>query len=176
MFIFARAEDFPQNSRALAGIMLKNNVKDKWSTLPPEVQEYILQNSPVQLASPHPTLRSTAGSIITTVYSKTGSAGWPWLINTLCEALDNANETLVDGAFSTLEKICEDHSRSLASDEVHRPLSVLVPKLIQMLRHQNERFRVYALSCLLYFIPDNPPGLLVHIGPMLEVRLFAYFP
>jgi len=144
-------------------------MKNDWNKIAPEVKHHVQNQVVTQLASPIEMIRHTTGSIITTIFAKTHSAGWPQVIPAISAALSNSDQSVVDGAFSTLEKICEDHSRVLEEDEIHRPLAVLVPQLIATLQHTSEKIRVYALSCILYFLPDRPPALLVHVDQLLQV-------
>ena len=41
-----------------------------------------------------------------------GLEAWPALIPTLCQALDNQDNSLVDGALAALHKICEARVRA----------------------------------------------------------------
>ena len=75
----------------------------------------------------------------------------------------------VQGAFSALHKICEDCSDQLDSDALNRPLNVLIPKFIQFFRHPSPMIRSHAIACVNQFIINQPPALVLHIVPFVEV-------
>ena len=75
----------------------------------------------------------------------------------------------MQGAFSALHKICEDCSDQLDSDALNRPLNVLIPKFIQFFRHPNHTIRSHAIACVNQFIINQPPALILHIVPFVEV-------
>ena len=62
---------------------------------------------------------------------------------------------LVQGALSTIQKICEDSPQWLEADPGH-PLEVLVPRLLQFLGHNQPKLRSLALSTLNLFILARP--------------------
>ena len=53
--------------RQLAGLTLKNNIKNRWRGLSPSVQEYVRENLLGSLGDPHKYIRATVGSCITTL-------------------------------------------------------------------------------------------------------------
>ena len=75
----------------------------------------------------------------------------------------------LQGAFSALHKICEDCSDQLDSDALNRPLNVLIPKFIQFFRHPSPVVRSHAIACVNQFIINQPPALVLHIVPFVEV-------
>ena len=122
--------------RQLAGLTLKNNIKDNWHELSPSVQEHVRESLLGSLGDPHKYIRATVGSCITTVICALAAAkhshnsictchmlltpltsrpladigdleAWPALIPALVDMLDSQNDSLVDGALSAFHKICE---------------------------------------------------------------------
>ena len=73
--------------------------------------------------------RATVGILITTIASKGELANWPDLLPTLCNLLDSDNYAVCEGSFGALQKICEDSAEVLDSDNLNRPLNVLIPKV-----------------------------------------------
>ena len=66
-FILSGLKDEDGAVRQLAGLVLKNNVKEHWRTLQPGVQEYVREALLCSLGDPHKYIRTTVGSCITTV-------------------------------------------------------------------------------------------------------------
>jgi transportin-1 len=132
-----------------------------------EILVYIKNSIFPFLGDTNRSLRNTVGTIITTIAKqKDGINTWPELIPTLLALLDNSEVNMVDGAFSTLDKICEDAAPEL-DNAVARPLNQVFPKMIAMFPHPAPLVRKYAVGCinnLLRLMPgamdDNMESLL----------------
>lgn len=91
----------------------------------------------------------------------------------------NVNETFsrkFQGAFSTLQKICEDSTELDGSDAVQaqqQPLDVLLAKFIQFFAHPVPKIRAYALACVNCYILHRIAALHPHIEDFLRVSQFA---
>jgi transportin-1 len=169
-FVFKYLDAAQVDLRNMAGIMLKNNIRDYFDKIHPASVEYIRTEAPGLLGDPMLGIRQTCGSILTTILLKIGPQNWPDLLTNLAEAIGSDSAELVDGAFSTLEKICEDHAEELQKDAMGRPLSAIIPKLIATMTSQVEKIRLYSLNCLLYLVPFTPNALLSNIEPFLNVQ------
>ena len=55
-------------------------------------------------------------------------------------------------------------------DELGRPLSVLLPKLLEFFAHANEPFRRYALGSVNQFLLSMPAALTAILPQYLQVR------
>jgi hypothetical protein len=51
----------------------------------------------------------------------------------------------------------------LDSDEVNRPLNVLIPKFLQFFQHTSARIRSHAIACVNQFIINKSQALQAHI-------------
>ena len=158
--------------RQLAGLMLKNNVKEHWRKLTPEVQEYVRENLLGSLGDPQKYIRTTVGSCITTIIYVAGLDAWPTLVPMLYRMLDSPEDSLVDGALSALNKICEDSPDKLAKDVTSQPLHFLVPKFLTFFGHSQPLFRKYGVGCINHFVLLMPPALVQHMDQYLQ-GLFA---
>lgn len=69
-YIFAMGTGYSSSVRAIAGLTLKNNVKDHYSKLPLQVLEYILYCCLIGTSDTESVVRSTAGTIMTTLVTK----------------------------------------------------------------------------------------------------------
>jgi hypothetical protein len=129
-YIFFALHDQPGAVRQMAGLVLKNNVKEHWDELHPSVQEYVKQGVLSCVGSPEPYLRLTAGTCVTTIAYTAGLAAWSELVPTLLGMLDGAHDTAggdrardtAEGAMAALSKICEDSCEALATQTESQPL------------------------------------------------------
>jgi transportin-1 len=145
--------------RQMAGLQLKNNVKQHWHTLSPEVQEYVRQNLLGSLGDKSGYIRATVGTCITTVIYSGGLEAWEQLLPTLYQMLDSPEMEMVDGAFAALYKVCEDSPEKLAQDTKSRALDFLIPKFLQFFSHAMPKFRRFGVGCINHFVMLMPPCL-----------------
>lgn len=106
-YIFNQLKGEEGAVRQMAGLVLKNNVKERWGSLTPDVQEYVRENLLGSLGDPMPYIRNVAGSCVTTVIQFGGLEAWPMLLPKLYAMLDSAEQSTLEGALSALSKICE---------------------------------------------------------------------
>ena len=109
--------------------------------MPKEVQEYVKTEALKCVGDPSPSVRRAAGTIITTILQHGGPKTWPDLLNILNQFLDSSDLSLVEGALNTLMVICEDHAHRLDSNELGRPLNVLIPKFLTFFKSPHVQFR-----------------------------------
>jgi transportin-1 len=120
------------------------------------------------LGDPSPLIRATVGILITTIANKGGILNWPELLPTLCEMLDSQEYSLCEGAFGALQKICEDSADVLDSNELNRPLNIMIPKFLQFFRHTSPKIRSHAIACINQFIIHRTQALMIHIDTFIE--------
>ncbi|KAJ1660263.1 hypothetical protein IWQ61_000785 [Dispira simplex] len=169
IFVLTKLVEERAEIRAVAGLLLKNNVRYRFHDISPEVMEYIKVRSLEALGDPDAMVRNTVGTVITTIVSRGGITTWPQVLPRLMELLENSDYNLAEGAFGALEKICEDSASDL-DQEVGgtRPLDFMIPKFIQFSMSPHERFRLYALSCINQFILTRPNALMVLIDDFMQ--------
>lgn len=175
VFIFAKMKDQPEHIRTVAGIVLKNNLRDLYPQMTEQTKYYIKCEILSCIGDSMISVRRTLASIIVTLIVKGGLKNWPNLLQTLVSCLDSNDDNVVDGAFRILLLICEDYGHKLDSEENGRPLTFLIPKFLQFFKHSNENFRYYAISCINEFIIDAPPALLVNMDLFIQVLLLHLF-
>ena len=93
---------------------------------------------------------------------------WPELLPSLCEMLDSEVYTTCEGSFGALQKICEDSAEILDSDNLNRPLNVLIPKFLTFFRHSNPKIRSHAIACVNQFIIGRSQALMLHIDEFIQ--------
>ena len=90
IFIFTKVKTEAEPTRAIAGLVLKNNVKLYYNTFPPEICSFIHQHSMSAIDDPSPLIRATAGTLISTIAMRGGLSNWPNLLPTLCEYIESS--------------------------------------------------------------------------------------
>eukprot|EP00842_Homolaphlyctis_polyrhiza_P004959 jgi/Hompol1/5464/HPOL_004458-RA len=162
-FIFALTNE-SVSVRAVAGLTLKNDVLAKRGRLHPAALPFLKAAIMQALGDPEPIIRSTAGTIITTLNNPnptdSSSALWPDVVPTLLQMTDSQNPGLVEGAFGALSKICEDSCNELDNGD-QQILAFLTAKLLAHMRHDNPKVRVSAIESLNQFI-------FMHSGPLFQ--------
>lgn len=159
--------------RAAAAVMLKNNIKSGYATIPPESLAFIRSSVPVALQDPISTIRNYAGNVITEVVTRGGIMGWPELLPELLDLVGNSSGTVTpegqEGAMAALAKICEDNRRALDKDyQGQRPLTFIIPKLIEFTANEKATIRSLALGTLNVFLPFKPQAMIVSFDAYLN--------
>lgn len=73
----------------------------------------------------------------------------------------------LQGTFSALQKICEDSSKQLDSDEAGRPLNFMIPRIIQFFDSPSVKVRAAAIACINQFILSKSQALMTNLEPFL---------
>ncbi|THV55645.1 hypothetical protein BGAL_0005g00240 [Botrytis galanthina] len=162
--------------RSAAAVMLKNNIRSGYKSIPAESLSLIQSSVPLALQDKIPTIRNYAGNVITEIVSKGGILGWPQILPDLLALIGNTNGTISpeaqEGAMAALSKICEDNRKMLDKEyQGQRPLAFIIPKLIVFAANERPRIRTLALTALNIFIPHKPQALLISLDDLLN-RLF----
>ena len=162
--------------RSAAAVMLKNNIRTGYKTIPPDSLALVRQSVPLALQDKNQSIRSYAGNVITEIVNRGGILGWPELLPELLALVGNDSGVVSpeaqEGAMSALGKVCEDNKKMLDKDyQGQRPLAYIIPKLISFTANEKPRIRSLALASINVFIPQKPQALLVHLDDLLN-RLF----
>ncbi|XP_039489315.1 transportin-1-like isoform X2 [Drosophila santomea] len=155
-------------TRTMSGLILKNNILEQSTNLQPEFVEYIKHECLQAVGDSLPLIRAIVGILITTIASKGGLHNWPQLLPSLCEMLDNQDYNVCEGAFSALQKICEDSVEILDSAALNRPLNIMIPKFLEYFKHNSPKIRSHAISCINLFIINRSPTLMPHIDSLIK--------
>jgi transportin-1 len=154
--------------RQVAGLLLKNNIKQSYVALAPDKQQFIRNEALTQIGEPVAFIRNTIGSIVTTIVELTPNQDLPNVIGPLSQALGHADQNIVAGALAALNKICEDSAQKLDTEEAQRPLNMLVPQFLGFMKHQNPIFRRHAVECMNYVLPSLPHALLTQMEVYMQ--------
>ena len=163
--------------RAAAALMLKNNIRTSYKSIPPESIALVRSSIPLALQDKNQSIRSYAGNVITEIVTRGGILGWPELLPELLALIGNETGNVTpeaqEGAMAALAKVCEDNKKMLDKDyQGERPLTFIIPKLIQFTVNEKPKIRSLALGSINVFIPQKPQALLVNLDDLLN-RLFS---
>ncbi|RAL60797.1 hypothetical protein DID88_009902 [Monilinia fructigena] len=159
--------------RSAAAMMLKNNIRSGYKSIPPESLALIQSSVPLALQDKTSTIRNYAGNVITEIVGKGGILGWPQILPDLLALIGNNDDSISpeaqEGAMAALSKICEDNRKILDKEyQGQRPLTFIIPKLIEFATNEKPRIRTLALTSLNIFIPHRPQALLVSLDDLLN--------
>ena len=155
-------------TRQLAGLLLKQNAEKHFAAWPADVQAFI--KNEVQAAMGHADrhIRSTVGTVISSIISAVRIPAWPELLGIIAKNLDPAaQETCMDGALRTAAMLCEDWPEDINSERLGYPLNTLLPKFILFFKHPNPLFRRLALQCCINFIIEMPAAMVTNMAAYL---------
>ncbi|KAJ3148566.1 hypothetical protein HDU89_004663 [Geranomyces variabilis] len=144
------SRELETSTRAIAALMLKNQLRMHLETMSPDVFATVKAAVVQVLTDEQESVRSAAGSIITTVLSL-GLNLWPEILEVLVNLIDSPQIGAVEGAFSALQKICEDSARQLDKDQ-GAALAFMIPKFIQHFGSSSWKVRACAIQCCNQFV------------------------
>lgn len=123
------------------------------------------------MGDPSSLIRATVGILITSIVVQGELVHWPELFEILMQKMDSEDYYECEGAFSILQKVCEDSAEMLDSEAFRRPLTMLIPKFLQFFNHNSSKIRSYALSCINNFIMNRTQVLMTYVDVFIEVNL-----
>ncbi|KAM1243604.1 hypothetical protein ACFX11_035368 [Malus domestica] len=170
-FILARAEGKSVEVRQAAGLLLKNNLKNAYTSMAPAYQQYIKSELLPCLGVADRHVRSTVGTIVTVVVQLEGILGWPELLQALVNCLDSNDLNHMEGAMDALSKICEDIPQLLDSDVPglpERPINVFFPRLLKFFQSPHASLRKLSLGSVNQYIMLMPAALHASMDQYLQ--------
>lgn len=161
LFIFTHGNQYAitVDLRQLSGLIIKNFIFPKLFISEPVITEIIQQNLLLVLGDPQSDLRKTAAILIGKIAELFLISYWidifMQILSNITPAVLQERPELFDGCLLAVCRIVEDSSLKLSCDDVHRPLDLLVPQLLQLLSSSSPAVRLHALeayNCLLYLL------------------------
>ncbi|EER26886.1 hypothetical protein D8B26_005558 [Coccidioides posadasii str. Silveira] len=151
--------------RVAAAMNLKTKLRVAYGTITPNSLGYIRSSSMVALQDPSGQVRNASGSIISEMVKQGGVLSWPTLFEELLSLVGNSTGSVPivtqESAMSALEKVCEDNRKILDRDyQGQRPLSIILPKLMEFTASPSPKVRSMALSTVQMFISSRPDALM----------------
>lgn len=159
--------------RSAGGIMLKNNVRSDWKSIPESSFQLIKLAVPICLRDRNSQIRNFAGNIASEIIRCGGLLGWPELLPQLLDMISNSsgqesNETQ-EGAMSAMAKICEDNFKLLMKEvNGQRPLNYVLPQFIAATKSPLPKVRVGALTAINVFTSRESQAMLNSIDDLLQ--------
>ncbi|VDP14610.1 unnamed protein product [Soboliphyme baturini] len=142
-----------------------------WDTYPPEIKENVRNACLGIIGDGSSLIRATVGIIIANIVAKEGISQWPKLLPTLCSMIDSPNPILCEGAFTVVQKVCED-SVEYGKDEQRMLIDALFVKLLHFFKYPNPKIRTLALQCVNGFLLSRSTFVDNYIDIYLE-NLFS---
>ncbi|KAI9096095.1 Transportin-PC [Phlyctochytrium arcticum] len=153
-------------ARTIAGLTLKNYVKLHIESMSPTTVAYMKECVVQVLSDDAEAVRSAAGSIVTTILSNNIN-NWPEVLPILIQLIDRPEPHAVEGAFSALQKICEDSAQQLEEKESHA-LSFMIQKFIHHFANPNPKVRAAAIQCVNQFVLMQAEGFMVNLDAYVQ--------
>ncbi|CAB3404704.1 unnamed protein product [Caenorhabditis bovis] len=145
VYILSQMKDnIDATSRSLAGLLLKNNIRHRWSQFTPDIKNYVRQHSLSSIADDEPLIRATVGIIVTTIVVEENIADWPDLLPILGAMLEQPNEKMQEGALGALQKIFEDSADRFETEL----LNPLMSKILMFFNAPSEKLRALAMNAV----------------------------
>ena len=91
-FVFTKMKSESEPTRAVAGLVLKNNVRLYYDKFPEETKVFVKQESLSVVADESPIIRATAGTLVSTIALCGELVKWPELLPSLCQLIDNSEQ------------------------------------------------------------------------------------
>eukprot|EP00899_Mesostigma_viride_P019067 jgi/Mesvir1/27161/Mv20825-RA.1 len=174
-FILTKGENQPLTVRQSAGLLLKNNLKSQFTSLPPQFQAYLKGSLLPLLGASERQLRLTVGTAISVIVQVAGVASWPELFTAIAHCLESGDDNHKEGAVDALYKMCEDVPEQLDEHVAglqQKPIALLLPRLLALFNHPNVAIRKCAVGSVNQFIVHMPAELVLHMDAFLNC-LFA---
>ncbi|GJP69466.1 hypothetical protein CLOP_g479, partial [Closterium sp. NIES-67] len=175
-FLLCKGENQPVEVRQSAGLLLKNNLRTGYENLNPAYLGYIKALLLPCIGLPDHQLRGTVGTVISTIVEQQGGLhAWTDLLQVMLQCLDSNDFSHMEGALDALFKMSEDMPLQLDRDIpglAERPITVFLPRLLQLFASPHATLRKMALGSVNQFILHMPRVLLVNMDSYLQ-GLFA---
>lgn len=167
IYIFSNLIQENEYIRNQAGLYLKSNLINTNVTIPNEIIMYAKEAAIQTLVDKNKMIRSTSGTIISTILNIYGIETWPEILPNLVKLLDHPEIYVVEASINALQKICEDNTSQLDND-ANRPLFFMIPKFIKLFDSPNSKVRRDAIKCVNYFVTINSEALNANINVYVQ--------
>ncbi|CAM0144867.1 unnamed protein product [Urochloa decumbens] len=171
VFLLARGEGKSIEVRQAAGLLLKNNLRTTFSSMPSPSQQYIKAELLPCIGATNRAIRSTVGTVISVLFQIVRVAGWIELFQALHKCLDSNDLDHMEGAMDAIYKICEDVPEELDVDVPglsERPINVFMPRILQFFQSPHASLRKLALGCINQYIVVMPSALYMSMDQYLQ--------
>lgn len=102
-FVFTKMKNESEPTRAVAGLVLKNNVRLYYDKFPEDTKAFVRQESLSVVTDDSPIIRATAGTLVSTIALCGQLVKWPELLPTLCGLIDNSEQSACEVRYTGYE-------------------------------------------------------------------------
>lgn len=92
-------------ARQAAGLLLKNNLRATFSSMPPASQQYVKSELLPCIGATNKAIRSIVGTVISVLFQIVRVAGWIELFQALHQCLDSNDLDHMEGAMDAIYKV-----------------------------------------------------------------------
>ncbi|KAJ1737218.1 hypothetical protein LPJ72_000673 [Coemansia sp. Benny D160-2] len=173
LFVLFVMKEESSLARAVAGLLLKNAVRNGFSDIPPHMLDYLKRMSSEAIGDPDKLVSHTLGTVVATIVVLGNIRNWPEILPRLMQLLDSDEYLVVEGAWNILYKICEecDHDLEEPMDDGTRPLNVMLPKFLSFFSSESPALRDYAISTTTLFVGRSSECM----QPMMDTFVVELF-
>ncbi|KAJ2833502.1 hypothetical protein J3B01_004383 [Coemansia erecta] len=173
LYVLVCMKDESSLVRTVAGLLLKNKVRQDFKQIPRTVLEYVVSKSIDGIGDPITMVRHTLGTVVATVVALGKVSSWPDVLPRLLQLLDSGDYTVVEGSWDILHKICEECDQELEEPlaDGTRPLSVMIPKFLTFFGAESPVLREYAISTTTLFVTLRSESM----QPMMDTFVVELF-
>ncbi|KAL4445472.1 hypothetical protein ABPG74_004546 [Tetrahymena malaccensis] len=164
--------------RHMAGVTLKSLVERNFEHIPEHNIQFIKQNLFQSFNDQQKAIRSTVGTLMTTIIYKGGFQKWPELIEFMIQNLQSTDQGAIINSIDCISKIVEDlrvNSENYAfldSSKGGSQLNVLIPKLFSFCDPQyGTEIQSNAIHTLNLCVQPMPAALADNLDQYLQILL-----
>lgn len=169
ILVYLKKED--TNTRLVAGIQLKNNIKNQFNTIHLLTLDYIKEACISALLEPDsdPLIHKSISSVISAIVRRGQVHNWIDVILLLIKNIDDVSQPHVSKiSLDTLVMICEDAAPELDGEiQGIRPLRFMLPKFIQLFSNPDPQLRVQAITATSQFVLLKPESFIAQLDNIL---------
>lgn len=158
--IFSNPETANETIRALAGLLLKNNIRIHYANFPKDLTDIIKTIALELLGDPSYTIRRTTTTLIATIAAYGELSTWQELLPMLTNLIISPNELVAVSAFEAVEKICEDMAEVLCTADMGSIIDAMLAGFVELFYHPNPGIRLHAVTSVQYFVPFEHNGII----------------
>ncbi|KAI4460957.1 importin beta [Holotrichia oblita] len=168
-----KPDSFSEDIRALAGIILKNNLTTTYDTLNIETVEYMKSIFLHLLKDESRDVRSSATNLVNVVLWKGGLPRWPELLPTLITMVDSSDVIASETALNALLKICEDYlaNQQNTREPFDNSIKAVLGKFIDCVTNENTDIQKGACLGFVTYIENRDTVILPHMNNLIEYML-----
>jgi transportin-1 len=170
-FIFASGDGLSVEVRQSAGLLLKNNVRNHFSSFQPEAKAVVKIALLNMMGNDVKPLRQTAGSCIASMIGVEGFQGWPEVLGGVTAAIESGELLKIEGAVDMLYKLAEEQpaQMEMSLDGNGQTASdVLIPRMMSLFGNPNPEVRALSVGFINLLSGFGPRALMASMDVYLQ--------